>query len=421
MQVHAEHWAVPVLVYRSPQKPDVARKYIETKRGDSMKKVRLGIIGLGGMGVYHAQYLLGGSVNRCEVTAVCDHDPEKLVSFDEHDNIKKFDDSRKIIRSGEVDAVLIVTPHYSHTTIGIDALGQGLHVLVEKPISVHKADCERLIAAHKNKRQVFSAMFQMRTDPHYQKIKQMIDDGELGTLTRINWIVTAWFRSEAYYASGGWRATWKGEGGGVLLNQCPHNLDLMQWFFGMPSTVRGFCSLGKYHNIEVEDEVTGYLEYPNGATGVFITTTGEAPGTNRLEICGEKGRLVFENDIIKFTRNEVPMSQFSRTTDRIFATPDVWNVEIPVDGHGGQHVEITQNFVDAILDRKPLIAPAKEGIHSVELANAMLYSSLIGRPVEMPLDGGKFRRALNKLVRESKFEKKVRKKRGKEDMGSSFK
>jgi len=369
-----------------------------------MNKVRLGIVGVGGMGSGHAGEVLGRKVNRCELTAVCDINPAQLRKFD--DPLKKFEDSRALIRSGAVDAVLIATPHYGHTTIGIDALGQGLHVLVEKPISVHKADCERLIAAHKNKRQVFAAMFNQRTDPHYQKVRQLVHGGDLGPITRVNWIITDWFRTEFYYASGTWRATWAGEGGGVLLNQCPHNLDLFQWICGMPCRVRGFCGLGKRHGIEVEDEVTAYFEYPNGATGVFVTTTGEAPGSNRLEIAGENGKIVVEGGRVLFTRNTVPMTKFSRAAKAAFAAPETWNVEIPVRGSGGQHLEIKQNFVDAILDGVPLIAPAREGIHSVELANAMLFSSLTGKTVDLPLDGKAYEKMLKRLIRESKGSKK---------------
>ncbi|MEN6371702.1 MAG: Gfo/Idh/MocA family oxidoreductase [Armatimonadota bacterium] len=367
-------------------------------------KVRIGIIGVGGMGSGHAEYIKNGKIKGCELTAVCDIVPEKLKRFSA---LKTYTDSREIIRSGEVDAVIIATPHYFHTTIGIDALEQGLHVLVEKPISVHKADCERLIAAHKNKDQVFSAMFNQRTDPHYQKLKAMIENGELGEITRVNWVITDWFRPEAYYASGGWRATWKGEGGGVLTNQCPHQLDLMQWLFGMPSKVRAFCKFGAKHNIEVEDQVTAYLEYPNGATGIFITTTGEAPGVNRLEVCGERGRVTIEGGNIRFVRNEVPTTEFSKTTDQVFATPPVWWVEIPVSGHGEQHPAITQNFVNAILHGTPLLAPAEEGIKSVELANAMLYSTLTNSTVEMPLDGAAYEKELKKLIENSTFEKKA--------------
>jgi predicted dehydrogenase len=262
-------------------------------------------------------------------------------------------------------------------------------------------------------------MFQQRTEPKYRKLKSLIQTGELGEITRASWIITDWFRTEAYYASGGWRATWKGEGGGVLLNQCPHNLDMMSWLLGRPARVRGFCQLGRFHNIEVEDNVTAYLEWPNGATGVFITSTGEAPGTNRFEIVGERGKVILENNKISFTRNEVSMLQFSKTSKAGFAKPDAWNIEVPYDSTGGQHFEITQNFVDAILDGVPLIAPAAEGTNSVELANAILYSALEGKTIDLPLDSEAYERKLTQLIKESKFEKKVVQSAG-EDFTKSF-
>jgi len=371
--------------------------------GTGNKGLRIGVVGMGNMGNTHARNLLDGKIPRVKLTAVCDVNPDKLEVDPE---IKTFTDSKALIRSGEVDAVLIATPHYSHTIIGIDALQNGLHVLVEKPISVHKADCERLIAAHQNKNQVFAAMFNQRTDLYYQKIRSLVKSGELGEIRRVNWIITNWFRTEAYYASGGWRATWGGEGGGVLLNQCPHNIDLFWWIFGMPKRVRAFCSFGRYHNIEVEDDVTAYFEFPNGATGVFITSTGEAPGTNRLEITGERGKLVYENDELRFTRNEVEMTRFSKTASGGFATPPVWNVRIPANGHGGQHNEILKNFADAILDKTPLLAPANEGIYSVELANSIVYSALQNKTVELPLDAASYERQLKKLIAGSKVKKK---------------
>ena len=369
-----------------------------------MKQVRLGIIGVGNIGTLHIRSLLEGKVKRVELTAISDAKPAALQAFPA---ITSFSDSRQLIRSGRVDAVLIATPHALHTTIGIDALQQGLHVLVEKPISVHKADCERLIAAHQNPRQIFAAMFNQRTDPFYQKIRQLVQGGELGEVRRINWTITNWFRTEAYYASGGWRATWAGEGGGVLLNQCPHNLDLFQWIFGMPQRVRAFCALGRYHHIEVEDDVTAWFEYPNGTTAVFIASTGEAPGTNRLEVAAERGRLVYENDRLALLRNDVPMSEFSRTTSQGFAAPATSQVDLPLTGHGGQHAEVVQNFVDAILDGQPLLAPAAEGRHSVELANSMLFSSLTGQTVDLPLDAAAYERQLNQLIAGSKFKKTV--------------
>ncbi len=369
-----------------------------------MKEVRIGIIGLGNMGSGHVSNIEKGLVKNCRIAAVCDIVPEKMKRFE--GKCRCFSDSRELIRSGEVDMVMVETPHYSHTTIGIDALTQGVHTLVEKPISVHKADCERLIAAHKDKKVLFGAMFNQRTDPHYTKLKALLEKGMLGEITRVNWIITNWFRTQRYYDSGDWRATWSGEGGGVLLNQCPHQLDLMQWLFGMPARLRAFCGIGKWHDIEVEDNVTAYFEYPNGATGVFITTTGEAPGTNRLEVCGEYGRVVIENGRICWTRNEIGQAEFLRTSESSFATPETWNVDIPANGNGSQHVGILQNFVNAILNGEKLIAPAEEGIRSVELGNAMLYSSMKGKTVEFPLDGKAYERMLKGLIKGSRRGKK---------------
>jgi predicted dehydrogenase len=264
-------------------------------------------------------------------------------------------------------------------------------------------------------------MFNQRTDPFYRKIREMVQDGRLGEIRRVNWIISNWFRTEAYYASGGWRATWAGEGGGVLLNQCPHNLDLFQWLFGMPVRVRAFCHLGRYHNIEVEDDVTAYFEYANGATGVFITSTGEAPGTNRLEVTAENGKLVYEHNKILFTKNETPMSEFSRTTPHSFASPRHTTEEITFPDHGAQHGGILNNFVAAILDGQPLIAPAVEGIHSVELANAMLFSSFKQKTVDLPLDAKAYARHLHALIKTSKYVKPEVRAAGPVDLSQSFK
>lgn len=373
-----------------------------------MKKVRLGVVGIGSMatGVHLPNIAKTRDV---ELTAVCDVVKERAEQAAATYKCAAYTDYRALLKAGVCDAVLIVTPHYGHTTIGIEALKAGLHVLVEKPISVHKSDCERLIAAHQKKKQVFAAMFNQRTDLYYRKIKQMVEAGDLGRLDRITWVITDWFRTESYYSSGGWRASWAGEGGGVLLNQCPHNLDLWQWLFGMPDRVRGFCSIGRKHKIEVEDEVTAHLSYNNGCTGVFITSTGEAPGANRLEVAGEHGRLTLENNELRFIRNEVSANVFLKNSPGKFGGPPVWNITIPVAGHGGQHAEVLQNFIDAIVSGVALIAPAAEGIKSVELGNAMLYSSEIGETVHMPLDGKAYERLLKRKIKESRFVKQTRK------------
>ncbi len=379
--------------------------------------VRLAVIGCGGMATVHMKH--AAELDGVEISAACDTSAESLQKATEDNNCPGFDNHNELLKADVCDAVLIATPHYAHTTIGIDALKAGKHVLVEKPISVHKADCERLIAAHTDKSLVFAAMFNQRTDPYYIKLKQMIDGGELGGLVRVSWIITNWFRTDTYYAGGGWRATWEGEGGGVLLNQCPHQLDLMQWLFGMPTRVAGFCGIGKRHDIEVEDQVTAYLEYENGATGTFITSTGEAPGTNRLEVAGELGRVIIEDDKFTFIKNAIPAEEFLRISREAFAKPETETIDIPIDNHGGKHKQVLENFIEAVRTGADLIAPAEEGIHSVELGNAMLYASLTGTPVEMPLDAQAYEQKLMQLIAESTHVKKTDVS-GQRDLSNSF-
>ncbi len=371
------------------------------------------------MGANHAANILAGKVKGMELTAVADFNEPKRARFP---GIKGFVTADELIASRLVDAVLIATPHYDHPITGVKALKAGLHVLVEKPLAVHKADGQRLIAAHKNKRLVFATMLNQRTDGFYRKIRELVRGGELGRLRRINWIITTWFRTEAYYKSSSWRATWAGEGGGVLLNQCVHNLDLFQWIFGMPKQVRAFCGFGRYRNVEVEDDVTAYFEYAPGTSAVFITSTGEAPGTNRLEVVGERGKVVYENDRLVFTRNEMEMSRFAKISPKPFARPEAEHIDLPAEGHGGQHVEVLQNFADAILHRTPLIAPAVEGLPAVELANAMLLSSWKGTTVELPINAAYYERKLRQCIAESKV--KVRKKKtsqfSDDDLAKSF-
>ena len=334
-----------------------------------MNAVRTGIIGMGNIGRHHAGYLLEGKVSRCELTAVCSTSPDKLADFATK-SVKVFGDATELMRSGLVDAVVIATPHVQHAPLGIAALEAGLHLMVEKPVGAHKADGERLIAAHqKNPKSVFGCMFQMRVEPRYEKIRALISSGELGGIVRVNWVNTDWFRSEAYYAGNAWRGSWRDGGGGVLLNQCLHNLDALQWMLGMPSRVRGFCQLGRFHQIEVEDNVTAYLEWPDQATGVFVSSTGEAPGANRLEIVGTRGTLVLENGKLMFARNAADMLEFCRTATTGFSKPESTTEEIPFTNAAAPHAAMMQNFANAILDGEPLIAPGAEGIHSVELAN----------------------------------------------------
>ena len=372
-----------------------------------MDNVRIGIIGMGNMGRFHANDLLDGKVPRGELAAVGSTSPHKLEEYKKK-GVQIFGSGEEMIASGAIDALLIATPHYQHTSLGVAALEAGLHIMVEKPISAHKADAERLIAAAAARPdQVFGAMFQLRVEPRYQKIRELVQGGELGDLVRVLWIMTDWFRSEAYFQSGGWRATWKGEGGGVLLNQCLHQLDAMQWITGMPSKVRSHVGIGRWHDIEVEDDVTCYMEFANGASGAFITSSGETPGSNRFEIAGTKGRLILENDTLTLTRNEVPSDEWCKTSKIGFQKPETTVEEIPIPGADAAHATLMTNFVNAILDGEALIAPGVEGLGSVELANVMVYSGLLNESVDLPMDGAAWEAKLNELIANSTHEKKV--------------
>ena len=372
-----------------------------------MDKVRIGIIGLGNIGQIHVNNLLESKVPRGVLTAVGDAFPDKLPEY-EAKGLKTFDSGEALIGSGEIDALMVATPHFQHTALGIAALEAGLHVMVEKPISAHKADAERLIAAANARPELtFSGMFQMRVEPRYQKLRELVQDGELGELIRVIWIMTDWFRAEAYYQSSDWRATWKGEGGGVLLNQCLHQLDALQWIVGMPSKVQSHVGIGRHHDIEVEDDVTCYMEYANGATGAFITSTGETPGSNRFEIAGTKGRALLENDRLIVTRNEVASDEWSRTSKIGFKQPETTVEEIPIPGADNAHAQLIANFVNAILDGEELIAPGASGIGSVELANVMVYSGILGQAVDLPMDSAAWESKLNELIASSTHEKKT--------------
>lgn len=385
-----------------------------------MDKVRLGLVGLGNMGRAHKANILAGKIPGLTLAAVCDL-PAALEGVPE--DLPKFTDAGEMIRSGKIDAIHIATPHPFHCAIGVEALRSGLHVMMEKPLAVHKAECEELIKAHTDKTKVFAAMFNQRTDPVYRKLENLIDSGELGEIRRIQWTVTDWFRTQEYYASGGWRATWKGEGGGVLLNQCPHNLDLFQWLFGMPDKVHGFCNFGRYHQIEVEDDVSAYFWYRDGKNALFVTSTGEAPGVNRLEVVAEQGLVTIEHGRIHYRRNRTPMSRFSEETMSSFAKPEVWEIDVPCEGEAGQHIAILQNFTNAILHGEELISPAVEGIHSVELANAVLYSAWQNDTIHLPLDSKAYADALQQRIDSSTFKKREPRRTGPagaDDFAKSF-
>ncbi len=369
-----------------------------------METVRIGIIGFGGMGSFHGRYLSAGKIDNATLAAVCDVNPQRLDAAAEMygDDVQRFSDADELLDADVVDGVIIATPHYFHPPIAMAALQRGTHVLSEKPAGVYGKQVRKLNDAAAQSDAVFAVMFNQRCRPVHQKIKELIDSGELGEILRTNWIITDWFRTQSYYDGGGWRATWEGEGGGVLLNQCPHNLDLWQWFCGMPKRVRAFCAFGKYHDIEVEDDVTAYVEYENGATGLFITTTGEAPGTNRLEITGERGKLVLEGGQLTFWRNREECSTFLRQSKSGFAKPECWECNVPAGGQIDQeHTEVTRRWVAKIRGEGELIANGEEGINSLQLSNAMLLSAWTDSWIDIPVNEDTYYQMLQQKIEAS--------------------
>ncbi|MCL2411406.1 MAG: Gfo/Idh/MocA family oxidoreductase [Treponema sp.] len=363
-----------------------------------MTKVKLGIIGLGAMGSVHSKIIMDGLTPDITLAAAADTSPDRQTWAKNHlaPDIAIFNNDEELIKNADIDAVLIAVPHYQHPEITIKAFNRGLHVLCEKPAGVYTKQILQMneIAAKSGK--VFAIMYNQRTNSLYKKAHELVKSGNYGSIMRTSWIITNWFRSDSYYASGGWRGSWDGEGGGVLINQCPHQLDLFQWICGMPKSVRAFCHFGKWHNIEVEDDVTAYLEYPNGATGTFITTTGESPGTNRLEISMEKGKLIIDNDELTVFNLETNIREFCKTTKEFMVAPK-FTIEKPsVGNENPQHAGVLRSFAAKILRNEPLIAEGSEGINAVILSNAMHLSTWLDKTIDIPFDDDLYLAELNK-------------------------
>ena len=370
--------------------------------------VKFGIIGVGNMGRGHTEHFVTGKIKGGKLTALCDTNPQKLEAVREMvgDDVALYDNDDAFFANADVDAVLIATPHYDHPPLAVRAFEKGWHVLVEKPAGVYTKQVREMNEAAQKSGKVFGIMYNQRTNPLYQKVRQLVQGGELGEMKRFIWIITNWYRPQSYYDSSTWRATWKGEGGGVLLNQDPHQLDMWQWITGMPTRVRAFMKFGSHRNIEVEDDVTAYAEYANGATGLFVTATHEAPGTNRLEISGDRGRIVVENDTITYHRNVIGEAQFNAEWKGGFGFPECWECKIPIKGETTGHAGIVNDFISAVEKGTPLLAPGVEGINGLTISNALHLSAWTDDWVDLAtLDEDKFYDMLQEKIRDSKFVK----------------
>ena len=373
-----------------------------------MDEVRIGIIGVGNMGSGHAANITAGKVKGMKLVAIADiSETRREWAKTTYPDVRIFETAEAMIDSGLINAVIIAVPHYFHPVYALYALKRDINVMCEKPAGVYTKSVREVNEYAKTCKATYAIMFNQRTNCVYRKMKEIVESGELGRIRRTNWIITNWYRPQSYYDSGSWRATWDGEGGGVLLNQCPHNLDLWQWICGMPKTVRAFTYNGKWHDIEVEDDVTAFVEYENGATGTFITTTGDTPGTNRFEITLDGGKLVCENDKLLLYRLKMSEPEFTKTYKGGFGDPGYTLEEVETDGLNEQHVGVLQAFADHLIKGEPLVAEGYEGINGLTISNAMHLSSWTDTTVTLPIDEDKFLEELNKRRATSKAKKNV--------------
>lgn len=360
--------------------------------------LRMGVIGIGNMGTEHCRMMVGGMTPEVELTAVADlrQDRRDWARENLPASVQVFDSAEALIASGVCEAVLVAVPHPSHPKVTVAALEAGLHVLCEKPIAVSTEEAKAMVEAAEKSGKTFALMFNQRTNGLYKRMKQLLDSGEMGEIKRVNWIITDWYRSQMYYDSGTWRATWLGEGGGVLLNQCPHQLDLLQWLCGLPTMVDAHCHEGKWHRIEVEDDVTAYMEFENGATGVFIASTGDLPGSNRLEITCDRGRLICENDQVHVLKLPVSEREYCFESTNAYTKPESTEEVFGNEGDNPQHSGVTNAFAAHILHGTPLVAEGREGLRSLMLSNAIHLSSWLKHPVSLPIDEKLFLEELNR-------------------------
>lgn len=374
-------------------------------------KIKLGIIGIGNMGSSHANAIKAGKCPDFSIVAIADENIERLswAKKEYGEDITYYCNAIDMLDSGVLDACLVAVPHYDHPKYAIECMKREIHVLVEKPAGVYTKQVREMNEeSEKHPNVVFAMMFNQRTNCVYRKLRELVQSGKYGEIRRTNWIITNWYRPQAYYNSGGWRATWAGEGGGVLLNQCPHQLDLWQWICGMPVKVHSFLHYGKWHDIEVEDDVTTYVEYANGATGVFVTSTGDAKGTNRFEIQMDGAKFVVEDEVLMMEEYEMSEQEFSRTNTAPFGNINSKQIQVETDGENPQHVGVFNAWADAILRGGKLVAEGAEGINGLMLSNAMHLSAFLNKEVTLPIDEELYYSELMKRVATSRRKTSVK-------------
>ena len=369
-------------------------------------KLKFGVIGVGNMGTAHAKHLFEGKIDNAVLTALCDVDTEVINRLkNDFYGISVYDNHLQMLEKADCDAVIIATPHYSHPIIACDAFKAGKHVLTEKPIGVLQSDIEKMIISAKKKEKTFGIMFNQRTNPLFMKAKELVESGEIGVKKRLIWIITNWYRTQSYYESSPWRASWRGEGGGVLMNQAPHQLDLIQWIFGVPNSVYANLSVAKYHNIEVEDDAELLFGYDDGSSAVFITSTGETPGTNRLEISGDKGKIVLEEGKLKHWKLHENERDFCFSKSEGFYNAPYDYSEFSADEEKDGHITVLNNFCNHILFGEPLIASGFDGVYQTQMTASAYLSNFTFTRQPIPCEIEEFDALIKKLSEKSKKRK----------------
>lgn len=355
--------------------------------------MRFAVIGVGaGVFSMHKPALQASGV---EVVGVSDVNVDAARSRAEEIGCPYFRDHRDLLNRTRPDAVAVLAPHPLHAPLAIDCLDAGAHVLVEKPIAVDVAGADRMIEAAQRNKRLLAVNLQHRTRSEVRTAKKLIGDGRLGDVQRVQ-LTAIWTRPAFYYRMGGWRGTWRGEGGGILMNQSPHNLDVICHLAGQPRRVMAW-NRNLFHQIEAEDTSVAMLEWANGAVGTLLVSTAQIGEAERMEFGGTHGVLLLARGGLEFVESGQDVRAFLAESQNPFGKPELEARDITLEAGTGDHAAIYANFVDAVTNGTPLVAEGTEARMSLELANALIYSSMTGQPVDLPLDRAAYAEMLDRL------------------------
>ena len=360
-----------------------------------MRAIRFAVVGTGNIGQQHINLLRSGDIKNAELVATVSRSGAAVAA-----SVPHFSSLESLLKAHCCDAVLIATPTMDHVTAAQLAAERGLHVLLEKPLAMSVGQSQSLIDNMPSDIQ-FAVMLNQRFHPAYAAIKRLLNDGRIGAIQRYTWTMTAWYRPDVYYKVSRWRGTWPGEGGGLLINQCIHNLDIMQWLFGLPDRLSAKVAFGRYHDIDVEDEVTAILEHDSGSVGLLQASSGEAPGFNRLEIIGDEGVITWDDKELTLLKADQSVSEHCATTREMFGMPSFTRETILLEEGVNQHAQVVQNFVDALTQGSRLLTPASEGLGSLQLANGMLLSQWDDSAIALPIDSHRYEQLLSERIASS--------------------